>query len=45
MEYPCDECEHKEACNGQDAMYCCKLCEWEKERTGYVRNQQDGNNF
>lgn len=41
MDYPCDSCEKAEDCNGQDMLFCCKLCEWEKERTGYVRHEQD----
>jgi len=38
MEYPCDTCEKAETCNGQDMLYCCKLCQWEKER----KEQKDG---
>lgn len=38
MEYPCDTCEKAEECNGQDAMYCCLLCEWERERKGVMPN-------
>ena len=44
MEYPCETCEKAEDCNGQDAMFCCKLCQWEREKTD-VCNKQDGNHI
>lgn len=32
MEYPCDTCEKQKGCNGQDMLFCCLLCQWEKGR-------------
>ena len=43
-DYPCDTCEKVEDCNGQDMLFCCKLCQWEKEKNG-VCNKQDGNHI
>ena len=38
MDYPCDTCEKQKECNGQDALFCCLLCKWERERKGVMPN-------
>ena len=27
-EYPCDTCDERDTCDGWEAQFCCRLCQW-----------------
>lgn len=27
--YPCDNCSFRDSCDGWEAQFCCRLCQWE----------------